>query len=195
MSESLWTGAVPGSNAADANSPRTFGVDFTSAVAGTVSAISYYSDSTTVPPANVHVALFDPSVSTVTPLATGAGTITPPATGFQSYAITPTLINGGHIYTACAWIDLAAGAVQPIYGFTNGALTTDHVVGDLTALANTGRFLNNTPSLTYPTSLSTINFFVDITFTPNANTDGGPTVHIFRQVKGGPNVWRNAWGV
>lgn len=164
MTETIFVAQTPGATNNDPNSPRTLGIDFKSAVGGTIDTLRFYITGPTKP-ATVTVALYDPSVSTAVPMASASGS--PSVTGWFNVALGSSQpIVAGHTYTAAAWISLGAGSVQPDYGFTSGGLASDVVNGDLTGLANTGRFANNTPSLTYPSGTSDFNLFVDVVFTP-----------------------------
>lgn len=126
------------------------------------------------PRGTVNVALFDPSVSTVTPLGTGTATPSQTVAGWNTIDLTsPVTIVASHTYVAVAWLSLAPGSVQPNYTFINGGISSPVTVGDLTAL--NGRFQNNTASLTYPSTTSAFNFMVDVVFAPGtpAAAEGG----------------------
>lgn len=182
MAESIFTSQTPVTPDAD-DGPSTLATVFTTAVAGTIDGIRWFTP-TTLPSGGVGAcqALLYRWDSDVTGTLLGQVSFGPLVAGTWNsvnFAAPIAILAGGQRYVAAIF-------TPNHYCFTNFVFTSSAITnGNLTAIQNNnaiparnGKFIQNaTPA--YPTQMfRESNYFVDVLFTASAAPTGGATVAV-----------------
>lgn len=154
--EELFTGhGTLSGTSNDAHSPRDFSFTFTPSVDCTLTGLGICCVGPTVP-ATVTAALYEPSVSTSTPVVSGSGS--PSGVGDFLVAFSQPL-TAGHTYRAVSGISLSGGSAQPDYGWIDTGLASDVTTAHLTAHAHSQVFENDIAGgAPYPTNTGAPDF-------------------------------------